>query len=79
MMRYLVISVVATAAALAGCASEPRVVNSTPPGVSYRFNGDNVAEANMQANRYCAQYGKHAQLQSVTRGAADNIAVYQCG
>jgi hypothetical protein len=77
MMRYLVLPFVA--AVLAGCASEPRVVNSTPPGVSYRFSGDNVASANQQANRYCAQYGKRAMLQNVTRGTSDNIAVYQCG
>jgi uncharacterized lipoprotein YajG len=78
MMRYLILPVLA-AVALAGCASEPRVVNSTPPGVSYRFSGDNVAEANARADRYCAQYGKRAQLQGVTRGASDNIAAYQCG
>lgn len=77
-MRYLLLSVLG-ATILAGCATEPRVVNSTPPGVSYRFSGDNVAEANQRADRYCAQYGKRAQLQRVTRGAAENIAVYECG
>lgn len=77
-MRYAFFSILA-AVALAGCASEPKVVNSTPPGVSYRFSGEDVADANMRADRYCAQYGKRAQLQSVKRGASDNIAVYQCG
>jgi hypothetical protein len=77
-MRYLLIPVLA-AAALMGCAQEPRVANETPPGVSYRFSGDNVAEANVRADRYCAQYGKRAQLESVKRGSPDNIAVYQCG
>lgn len=77
-MRYLLLTVLG-AMMLVGCASEPRVVDSAPPGVSYRFSGDNVAEANRRADRYCAQYGKRAQLQSVTRGAAENIAVYECG
>lgn len=77
-MRYLLLTVFG-AMMLAGCAGEPRVVDSVPPGVSYRFSGDNVAEANRRADRYCAQYGKRAQLQSVTRGAVDNIAQYECG
>jgi uncharacterized protein YceK len=77
-MRRLVLPFL-VAAMLAGCSSEPRVASSTPPGVSYRFTGDDVAEANRRADRYCAQYGKRAQLQGVTRGATDNIAAYQCG
>jgi hypothetical protein len=77
-MKNLVLSVLA-AAALVGCASEPRVVNATPPGISYRFAGDNVAEANLRADRYCAQYGKRARLANVQRGATENIAVYECG
>lgn len=76
-MRYLLLTVLG-AMLLGGCASEPRV-DSAPPGVSYRFSGDDVAEANRRADRYCAQYGKRAQLQRVTRGDAENIAVYECG
>jgi hypothetical protein len=65
--------------AVAACAAEPpRVANEVPPGVSYRFSGDNVADANARADRYCAQYGKHARLQTVNRASADNIAVYEC-
>jgi uncharacterized lipoprotein YajG len=65
-------------ATLAACTSEPKVVNSTPPGVSYRFSGDNVAEANARADRYCAQYGKRARLQNVNRGSSDSVASYEC-
>jgi hypothetical protein len=77
-MRHLILPLLAVVA-LGACASEPRVVNATPPGVSYRFAGDNVAEANLKADRYCAQYGKRARLSNVQRGASDNIAVYECG
>jgi uncharacterized lipoprotein YajG len=76
-MKRLIVPILA-AAGLAACASEPQVVNSAPPGVSYRFSGDNVAEANLRADRYCAQYGRRAALQAVNRGASDNIAVYEC-
>jgi hypothetical protein len=77
-MKHLVVPVLA-GIALIGCASEPQVLNATPPGVSYRFEGDNVAEANLKADRYCAQYGKRARLQAVQRAAGDKIAVYECG
>jgi uncharacterized lipoprotein YajG len=63
---------------LAACASEPRVVNATPPGVSYRFQGENVADATLRADRYCQQYGKRARLQAVNRTVTDNVAVYEC-
>jgi uncharacterized lipoprotein YajG len=68
----------AASATLAACAGEPRVINATPPGVSYRFQGENVAEATSRADRYCQQYGKRARLQSVNQSVTDNIAVYEC-
>ena len=77
-MRHLVLPLVGLSALLSACAGEPRVVNATPPGVSYRFAGDNASEANLRADRYCAQYGKRARLQGVTRGATENIAAYEC-
>lgn len=77
-MRPVSCLAVVVVAVLAGCSSQPSVVNATPPGVSYRFAGDNVAEANARADRYCSQYGKRARLQTVNRGASDNIAVYEC-
>ena len=66
------------AGTLAGCAATQEV-GRTPPGVSYRFSGDNIGEANARADRYCQQYGARARLQGVNRGAADNIAVFSCG
>jgi hypothetical protein len=67
----------AVASGLAACTA-PRVVNSAPPGISYRFEGDNIASANERADTYCQQYGKRARLQGINRSGADNIAVYDC-
>ena len=69
---------IAAAALLAGCATGPSVVNATPPGVSYRVTGDNVNEASMRADRYCAQYGQRARLAGMNRGTYESVAVYEC-
>ena len=66
------------ASGLAACSSTPPVVNSPPPGVSYRVEGDNIADANQRADSYCQQYGKHARLQTINRNGSDSIAVYDC-
>lgn len=66
------------ASSLVACSPTPHAVNSAPPGISYRYEGDNIASANQRANAYCQQYGKHARLQTVNRSGSDNIAVYDC-
>jgi hypothetical protein len=66
------------AGSLAACSSTPHVVNTAPPGISYRFEGDNIANANERADSYCQQYGKRARLQAVNRSGSDSIAVYDC-
>jgi hypothetical protein len=66
------------AGSLVACSSTPRVVDSTPPGISYRFEGDNIADANQRADSYCQQYGKRARLQAVNPSGSDKIAVYDC-
>jgi len=63
---------------LAACSRDPSVVNSAPPGISYRFQGDDTASANQRADQYCHQYGKQARLQTVNHSGSDNIAVYEC-
>lgn len=75
MGRALLLLVVASS--VAAC-SAPRVVNSAPPGISYRFEGDNIANANERAESYCQQYGKRARLQGINKAGKDNIAVYDC-
>jgi hypothetical protein len=75
MRRVLLLVVVAGVAA---CSHDPSVVNPAPPGISYRFQGDDVASANQRAEQYCKQYGKQARLQTVNHSGDDNIAVYEC-
>jgi hypothetical protein len=72
------IMLVLVAGALAACSSQPHAVSQAPPGVSYRFQGDDIASANQRANQYCQQYGKQSRLQAVNQSGSDNIAVYDC-
>jgi uncharacterized lipoprotein YajG len=66
------------AGALAACSHEPRTVSAAPPGISYRFDGNNIADANQRADQYCEQYGKRARLQTIDHSGSDSIAVYAC-
>ncbi len=76
MGRVLLLVVVGSG--LAACSHDPSVVNPAPPGISYRFQGGDVAGANRRADQYCQQYGKQAWLQTVSHSGSDNIAVYEC-
>ena len=73
-----VLLLVVVAGGLAACSHNPSVVNPAPPGISYRFQGEDVASANQRADQYCQQYGKQAKLQTVNHSGSDNIAVYEC-
>jgi hypothetical protein len=73
-----VLLLVVVAGGLAACSHNPSVVNPAPPGISYRFQGDDIASANQRADQYCQQYGKQSQLQKVDHSGSDNIAVYEC-
>ncbi len=65
---------------LAGCADQttPQTVAATPPSVSYQIYGNDVAQANAQADGYCQQYGTYANLQSVQPNGAQSVATYVC-
>jgi putative hemolysin len=63
---------------LAACSHHPTIVNPPPPGISYRFQGDDIASANQRAQQYCQQYGKQSRLQKVNNSGSDKIAVYDC-
>jgi hypothetical protein len=78
-MRRLVLSV-ALLAGVGACATSapPRIVGEAPPGVSYRFQGNDVAAATARATQYCQRYGKQAHLQTVNRAGDDNIGVFAC-
>ena len=70
--------VLAGVVAVCGCDSEPRIVNPAPPGISYRIDGNDIADANQRAAQYCGQYGKRAELKNIDRSSGDAIAVYDC-
>jgi hypothetical protein len=64
---------------LAACAPGPSVVDSTPPAISYHVNGNDVQDAGVKADRYCHQYGRRAELDSVNRAdVGGSVAVYRC-
>lgn len=64
---------------LVGCASQqPREVNATPPTVSYQVSGNDISQANAQADRYCAQYGMFSNLQSLQPNGSQSLATYSC-
>jgi hypothetical protein len=76
------LSLVAAAGLLAGCTAQsepPQAVAAAPPSVSYQVYGNDVAQANAQADGYCQQYGMYANLQGVQPNGAQSIATYVCG
>jgi hypothetical protein len=73
---------VAALGLLAGCATQPeppQAVAAAPPSVSYQVYGNDVAQANAQADGYCQQYGMYANLQGVQPNGPQSIATYVCG
>lgn len=77
-MRRLALAL-ALLGGLAGCAGgTPHIVGAPPPGVSYRFEGNDVAAASRRAQQYCERYGRTAHLQAVNRAGEDNVGVFEC-
>jgi len=64
--------------ALAACTGPSRVA-ATPPTVSYRVTGNDVAQAGVNAQQYCAQFGRTARFEGLQATASGNVAVYSCG
>ncbi len=65
---------------LAGCAyQQTREVSATPPTVSYQVFGNDISQANAQADRYCQQYGMFSNLQTVQPNGSQGVATYSCG
>jgi hypothetical protein len=73
----ITLPLLATCAVLAAC-SDPREVASTPPTVSYQVRGDDISQTNVQAQNYCARYGRSALFQGVQSSPSGNVAVYSC-
>src|SRR5450755_2973491 len=71
----------AVAGMLAGCAvpvSQTQTVATPPPSVSYQISGNDVSRATAQADGYCQQYGRYANLQGVQPNGPQNVATYTC-
>src|SRR5438067_12598927 len=76
------LSLLAAVGLLAGCTNQPeapQAVAAAPPSVSYQVYGNDVAQANAQADGYCQQYGMYANLQGVQPNGTQSIATYVCG
>lgn len=76
------LSLLAVVGLLAGCTNPsepPQAVAAAPPSVSYQIYGNDVAQANAQADGYCQQYGMYANLQGVQPNGAQSVATYVCG
>src|ERR1700675_334022 len=64
---------------LACCAyQQTREVIATPPTVSYHVFGNDISQANAQADRYCQQYGMFSNLQSLQPNGSQSLASYSC-
>ena len=75
-MRYGVVFLAGLV--LAACATAPRIVNSTPDGVSFAFVGEDVHQASAAADDYCDELHKFATLHRVDRVGDENVAVFSC-
>ncbi len=78
----------ATAALLAGlgslaaCATQtppPQALATSPPSISYEVDGNDMSQANGQADVYCQQYGQYANLQGIQPNGSRSVATYTCG
>ena len=77
-MRAAGLSVLVAIGVLAACANESRPVSQSAPTVSYRIVGNDVSQANVNAARYCQQYGASPQLQGIQQSPSGNVALYSC-
>src|SRR5216683_718093 len=76
------VTLLAALGSLAACATQtlpPQAVATSPPSVSYEFYGNDLAQANGQADVYCQQYGQYANLQGVQPNGSRSLATYTCG
>jgi hypothetical protein len=63
---------------LAGCSQAPQPINSLPPTVTYQVTGNNLSEANAEAQNYCSRYNRHALFEGVQARSWGKVAVYRC-
>ena len=71
-------TLVVACVAVAACASS-HDLSPTPPTVFfYNVTGNNVSQANVRAESYCARFGRTAVFQGLQPGQSGNVAVYSC-
>lgn len=78
-MNRTIISISALVLLLAGCS--PVQLRDTPDRAVFRYdpNTASLAEAQTEAQRSCAHYGKSAQFSEVTGSESDELdAVFSC-
>src|SRR5882724_4569887 len=75
------VTLLAVLGSLAACAdrSAPPQAAATPPSISYRVDGADIAPANALADGYCRQYGMYANLQGVQPNGMQSVATYVRG
>jgi hypothetical protein len=56
----------------------PTAAYEPPPTVSYKVTGNNVSQANVKAENYCARFGHSAFFQGLRPVRSGNVAAYIC-
>jgi len=56
----------------------PTASHKPPPTVSYKITGNNVSQANVKAEKYCARFGRSALFQGLQPAPSGKVAVYSC-
>jgi hypothetical protein len=63
---------------LAGCSSQPKLVNPGPYSVTYQYEGDQLQKVTDKAASYCSSVGRAAHLRNVAEVGGQNVAIYDC-
>lgn len=78
-MRTL--ALIAVTGLLSACSyfgGDPEITNATERSVTLQFDGERTADATESANKHCGNFGRSAQLRSVTDVSGDKVAVFDC-
>lgn len=63
---------------LGACSSSPEKVTPNPDSVTYEYEGDELEDVTKKAQGHCGEYGKSAQVRSVTESGDKNVAIFDC-
>lgn len=68
----------AAALSLGACSSSPEKVTPNPESVTYEYEGDELKDVTKKAQDHCGEYGKAAQVRSVTESDDKSVAIFDC-